>query len=79
MNEKYHDIKTSLKALFERAEEADTVSELYLIAMNSGLLVKAAMELYKANLITLIDYGCILADADKLIDFISDKKEAIIK
>lgn len=70
MNEIYHDMKVTVKNLCERAQEADTVSELCDISFDLGKLVENVYGLYCRGQLNDAAYRSIIGDTNDLMDYI---------
>ena len=66
----FHECKVEVKALFERAEEADTVSELCDISYDLGRFAEKVEEFYQRGLFNDAAYRSVIGDVNELMDLI---------
>ena len=66
----FHECKVEVKALFERAEEADTVSELCDISYDLGRFAEKVEGFYQRGLFNDAAYRSVIGDANDLMDYI---------
>ena len=71
----FHECKVKVKALFERAEEADTVSELWDISSELGEFIDRTTNLYCSHQLTKEAHHSISRDTDVLVDYILRKRK----
>lgn len=69
-NELYHIYEADVKNLCERAQEADTVSELCDISFDLGKLVQKVYNLYGTGQLDDTAYRSIIGDTNDLMDYI---------
>ena len=66
----FHECKVEVKALFERAEEADTVSELCDISYDLGRFAEKVGGFYLRGLFNDAAYRSVKGDVNELMDLI---------
>lgn len=66
----FHECKVEVKALFARAEEADTVSELCDISYELGRFAEKVGGFYLRGLFNDAAYRSVKGDVNKLMDLI---------
>ena len=66
----FHECKVEVKALFGRAEEADTVSELCDISYDLGRFVEKVEGFYQRGLFNDVAYRSVKGDVNKLMNLI---------
>ena len=66
----FHECKVEVKVLFERAEEADTVSELCDISYELGRFAEKVGGFYLRGLFNDAAYRSVIGDVNELMDLI---------